>query len=88
MPSIRVAAAILAAGTGLLSFLAIREYRSLVDYCEGSPEVAAGGDNLSCLEPQHWFAEAAIFGVLLLLEVALLVVLGAAVVHRRKQRRA
>jgi hypothetical protein len=70
-----------------LLFLAVMEYRRLADYCEGSPEVAAGGDALSCLEPQHWSSEAFIAGVLLLLEIALLVVLGAAL-HRRGKRRA
>ena len=86
VPSVRVASAIWIAGTALLLLLAVMEYRRLVDYCEGSPEVAAGGDALSCLEPQHWFSEAVIGGGLVLLEIALLVVLGAAL-HRRGDRR-
>jgi hypothetical protein len=85
MPSVRLALAIFVGGTVMLALLAYLEYGRLVDYCEGSPEVAAGGDSLSCLEPQHWNAEAFIFGVLGLLELALLVVVGAAVVHARSQ---
>ena len=85
MPSVRLASALVIAGTAVLSFLALWEYRSLVDYCEGSREVAAGGDNLSCLEPYHWFSVAAIAGVLLLLEVAVWIVFGAAIVRRREQ---
>jgi hypothetical protein len=88
MPSVRLALAILAGGTAFLSHFAYRLYQSMVNYCEGSPEVAAGGDKLSCLEPQHWFANSAIFGVLVLLEVALVVVVGAAVVHSRSTSRA
>jgi hypothetical protein len=84
VPSIRLASALWIGGTAILLSLAVLEYRRLVDYCEDSPEVAAGGDALSCLEPQHWLSEAMIAGVLLLLEIALLVVLGAAL--RRKRR--
>jgi hypothetical protein len=85
VPSVRLALAIFVAGTTILAFLAYRWYQSHVDYCEGSPEVVAGGDALSCLEPQHWFALQAVFAVLLLLEVALVVVVGAALVHRRSK---
>lgn len=85
MPSVRLASSLLIAGTAVLSFLALKEYRRLVDYCEGSPEVIAGGDRLSCLEPQHWFAETAIASALILLEISLFVVLGAAIHHRRMQ---
>jgi len=87
MPSVRLALAIFAGGTAVLAYLADRLYQSMVNYCEGSPEVAAGGDKLSCLEPQHWSANAAIFGFLALLEVALVVVVGAAVVHSRGRSR-
>ena len=87
MPSVRLAFAIWIAGTGLLLFLGALENRRLVDYCKGSPEVAAGGDSLSCLEPQHWFSETVIAGALVLLEIALLVVLGVAL-HRRRERHA
>jgi hypothetical protein len=87
MPSVRLASVLLIIGTGFLSFLAVREYGRLVDYCEGSPEVAAGGDELSCLEPQHWFAESVIAAVLILLEVALVVVFVAAIHRRRRQQR-
>jgi hypothetical protein len=87
MPSVRLALAIFAGGTAVLAVLAYREYGRLVDYCEGSPEVMAGGDSLSCLEPQHWAAESFIFGFLALLEVSLIVVVGAAVVHSRSRSR-
>jgi hypothetical protein len=85
--SIRLAFAIFAVGNAILAFLVYWEYRSLLDYCEGSPEVQAGGDGLSCLEPHHWFAVDAELLVLFLLECALVVVVGAAVVSRRKSRR-
>jgi hypothetical protein len=87
MPSVRLALAIFAGGTVVLAFLAYRLYESMVEYCEGSPEVAAGGDRFSCLEPQHWFADAVFFGLLALLELALVVVVGAAVVHARGKAR-
>jgi hypothetical protein len=87
MPSVRLALPLFVGGTGLLAVLAQRAYASMVDYCEGSPEVAAGGDELSCLEPQHWFANSMIFGVLALLELSLIVVVGAAVVHARSKPR-
>jgi hypothetical protein len=85
VPSVRLASALWIGGTAILLFLAVLEYRRLVDYCEDTPEVLAGGDALSCLEPQHWLSEAVIAGVLLLLEIALLVVFGAAL-RRRKRR--
>jgi hypothetical protein len=87
VPSVRLAFAIFVAGTTVLAFLAYRWYRSHVDYCEDSPEVAAGGDALACLEPQHWFALQAVLAVLLLLEIALAIVVGAALVHRRRRLR-
>jgi hypothetical protein len=87
VPSVRLALAIFGAGTTILAFLAYRWYQFHVDYCEDSPEVSAGGDALSCLEPQHWFALQAVLAVLLLLEIALAVVVGAAVVHRRRNLR-
>ena len=81
MPSIRLASAILVVGNTVLAFFAEREYQSLIDYCAGSYEVAATGDRFSCLEPQHWFAVSALFLFGLVLEIALVVVMGAAVVH-------
>ena len=87
MPSIRLAVAVFVAGTAILTVFGYRQYRSLLDYCEGSPEVTAGGDSLSCLEPPHWFAIQFVVLVALLLEIALVVVVGAAVVHRRSRRR-
>jgi hypothetical protein len=75
------------AGTTLSAYLAYRGYESLVGYCEGSPEIRAGGDSLSCLEPQHWLTVTAVLLVLVLFEVALGVVVGAAVVHQRRLRR-
>jgi hypothetical protein len=83
MPSIRLALTIFVGGTVLLTLLAYRWYESMVEYCEGSPEVAAGGDSLSCREPQHWFADGVLFGGLALLELGLVVVVGVAVVHAR-----
>jgi hypothetical protein len=87
MPSVRLAVAIFVVGSAIVAFLAYRGYRSQVDYCEGSPEVVAGGDSLSCLEPQHWFAALVVLSVLVLVELALAVVVGAAVVHWRSKRR-
>ena len=87
MPSVRLASAIFIAGTAVLAFLAYRGHQSLVDYCEGSPEVAAGGEGLSCLEPQHWTTIVAGVGLLLMLEIGLSVVLGAAIVNRRRTQR-
>jgi hypothetical protein len=87
VPSVRFALAIFVAGTTLLAFLAYRWYRSHVEYCEDSPEVGAGGDALSCLEPQHWFAFDVGLAVLLLLEIGLVILVGAALVHRRHKLR-
>jgi hypothetical protein len=86
MPSIRLSLAIFFVGSAILAFLAYRGYRYHVDYCEGSPEVAAGGDSLSCLEPQHWSAALVMLSVVVLLEIALVVVVGAAVVYRRSRQ--
>jgi hypothetical protein len=44
----------LLAGIGIVAFLGYRVY-GLTD-CSGSPEVLAGGDRFSCLEPYNWFA--------------------------------
>jgi hypothetical protein len=87
LPSIRLAVAIFVVGNAILAFFAYRGYASLRDYCEGSPEVTAGGDRFSCLEPPHWFAINMALLALLLLEIALVVVVGAAVVHSRRRGR-
>ena len=85
MPSVRLALAIFAVGSTVLAAVAFWAYRSALDYCKGSYEVRSGGDGLSCLEPQHWFTiNVGILGVLLL-ELALVVVVGAAVVHARRK---
>jgi hypothetical protein len=70
-----------------MAFFAYRGYRGLIDYCKDSYEVRQGGDRFSCVEPGGWFA--VMSGVLFaaLLEIALLVVVGAAVVHWRGKRR-
>lgn len=84
---IRFATAIFVAGTAIIALLAYRSYQGHVDYCEGSPEVEAGGDKFSCLEPQHWFAFQLELLVLLLAQLGLAVMLVASFAHRRKQRR-
>jgi hypothetical protein len=85
MPSVRLALAIFVVGNAVLAVLAYRGYQSLLDYCEDSPEVAMGGDSLSCLEPQHWFTVQFALLVLLLFEIAVAVVVGAAVVRSRRR---
>jgi hypothetical protein len=87
MPSVRLTLAIFAAGNALLGFAVYHEYRSLASYCDGSPEVAAGGDKFSCLEPQHWFSIEFEAFVLLILWIASAVTLGAAIVHDRNPDR-
>jgi hypothetical protein len=84
---IPVGTAIFGVGTAILTFLAYRRYQSLVDYCRGSPEVDAGGDKLSCLEPYNWFAIQGELLVLLSVELGLATILVVGVVHWRKQRR-
>lgn len=83
--STRLALALFVGGNATLAFLAYLEYRYLIDYCRDSPEVRAGGGSLSCLEPQHWFAINFELLVLLLLETALAVVVGAAIVRSRNK---
>jgi hypothetical protein len=56
--SLRVALGLFMAGTAGLVFLSYLEYQRVIDYCADSPEVEAGGDKFSCLEPYHWLAEA------------------------------
>ena len=84
---IRLGMAIFGVGTAITVFLAYRLYQSQVDYCRGSPEVAAGGDKFSCLEPQHWFADALALSFLLLIELGLAIIPAVGLVHWRKQRR-
>jgi hypothetical protein len=84
---IRLAVSIFCAGTAIVGFLAYRGYQSSVDYCIGSPEVRAGGDELSCLEPQHWFAVGFAFLVLLLAQLGLATMLAGGLVRWQKQRR-
>jgi hypothetical protein len=83
---IRLAMAIFGVGTAILAFLAYRLYQSQVDYCNGSPEVEAGGDNLSCLEPQHWFAFGLALLVLLAAELGLVTMVAGGLVRWQKQR--
>jgi hypothetical protein len=87
MPSIKVAVTIFVIGNAVLVWFAHREYSSLVEYCEDSLEVQLGGDRLSCLEPYNWPWIYMEMLFALLLEIALLVVVGAAVVHWRGKRR-
>lgn len=84
---IRLASAIFTAGTAILAFLAYRWYESHVEYCRGSPEVERGGDQLSCLEPQHWFAFDLALLVLLIVELGLAILLASSLVRWKNQRR-
>jgi hypothetical protein len=84
---IRLAVPIFVVGTVVLAFLAYRLYQSQVDYCKDSPEVSAGGDKFSCLEPQHWFANALAGSFLLLMELGLTTLLTGGLVRWQKQRR-
>jgi hypothetical protein len=84
---VRIVVLIFCAGNAIVGFLAYRGYQSSVDYCIGSPEVRAGGDELSCLEPQHWFAIGLAFLVLLLAELGLATMLAGGLVRWQKQRR-
>jgi hypothetical protein len=83
----RLAMAVFGVGTAILAFLAYRLYQSQVDYCKDSPEVSAGGDKFSCLEPQHWFANALAVSFLLLMELGLAILLAGGSVRWWKQRR-
>jgi hypothetical protein len=84
---LRLVMAIFGVGTAIIAFLAYRLYQSQVDYCKGSPEVSAGGDKFSCLEPQHWFANTLALSFLLLIELGLAIILAVGLVHWQKQRR-
>jgi hypothetical protein len=83
MPSVRVALALLVGVNAALALLAYWYYRSLLDYCEAENR-ALGRSGLDCLEPPHWFAINGMLLGALILELALLVVVGAAIVHRRR----
>ena len=83
---VRIALAVFGAGTVLLAFVAYREYQSLVEYCSDSPEVAAGGDKLSCLEPYNWFAIQLEVLVLLVAELGLATLVLGGLVRWQKQR--
>lgn len=84
---LRLAVPIFGVGTALLTFLAYRRYQSLVDYCRDSPEVEAGGDKLSCLEPGNWFAIQFELLVLLIAELGLATLVAGGLVRWQKQRR-
>jgi hypothetical protein len=84
---IPIGTAIFGVGTAILALLAYREYQYHVDYCRDSPEVRAGGDELSCLEPYNWFAihlEALVF---LAAELGLATILVGGVVRWRNSNR-
>jgi hypothetical protein len=87
MGSVRVWLAILVSGTALLAFLAWRWYEAHVRYCKDSPEVAAGGDALSCMEPPHWMAFNLALGFLALVELTLVVATTFTIAHIRRRRR-
>jgi hypothetical protein len=84
---IRLAVPTFGVGTAILAILAYRLYQSQVDYCKDSFEVRAGGDKFSCLEPQHWFANALAVSFLLLMELGLAIILAGALFRWQKQRR-
>jgi hypothetical protein len=84
---IRLAVPIFGVGTGVLAYLAYRLYQSQVEYCKDSFEVTAGGDKFSCLEPQHWFANALAVSFLLLMELGLATLVAGGLVRWLKQRR-
>jgi hypothetical protein len=83
---VRVALAIFGAGSALLALLTYRRYQSLVDYCSDSPEVASGGDKLSCPEPGTWFAINLELLVLLVAELGLAVLVLGGLVRWQKLR--
>jgi hypothetical protein len=83
---LRISVALFVAGTALLVFLVLREYRSLSTYCEGSFEVSQGGDRYSCLEPYNWFALEVGAAVVLVLELGLVVFVVVALVRWRRTR--
>jgi hypothetical protein len=69
--------------TGLAIFW-WRYYLSLLDYCKAENR-ALGRSGLDCLEPSNWFAINGMLFVSAVAEIAVAVVVGAAVVHRRKR---
>jgi len=83
----RLDVAIFAAGSATLVFLAYRLYLSEVHYCKDSPEVSAGGDNLSCIEPGNWFANALAAAFFLLVELGLATMVVSGFFRWQKQRR-
>ena len=78
---------IFAAGSATLAFLGYRLYQSEVGACKDSPEVADGGDKLSCLEPGNLFANALAAAFLLLIELGLASLVVGGFVRWRGQRR-
>ncbi len=83
----RFAIAVFGIGTAVLAFLAYRLYQSEVNACKDSPEVAAGGDKYSCLEPGNLFANALAALFLVVMELGLATMVAGGLVHWWKQRR-
>ena len=83
----RFAMAVFGIGTPVLAFLAYRLYQSEVNACKDSPEVAAGGDKYSCLEPGNLFANALAALFLVVMELGLAAMLAGGLVRWLKQRR-
>ena len=83
----RFAIAVFGVGTALLAFLAYRLYQSEVNACKDSPEVAAGGDKYSCLEPGNLFANALAALFLVFVELCLATMVAGGLVHWWKERR-
>jgi len=81
------AMAVFGIGTPVLAFLAYRLYQSEVNACKDSPEVAAGGDKYSCLEPGNLFANALAALFLVIMELGLAAMAAGGLVHWWKERR-
>lgn len=87
MRSVRLWLGVFVAGTAVVAFLTWRWYEHHVSYCRDSPEVAAGGDALSCMEPQHWMAFNVALAFLALVELSLLAAVVVSVLRARGRDR-
>jgi hypothetical protein len=85
VPSVRGAVALFGVVSGVLAISWLWYYRSLVDYCEPEND-RLGRSGLDCLQPSHWFAISGMLFASLLVEIALAVVVGAALVRSRKHQ--
>ena len=85
MPSVRVAVALFVVVTTCLAIFWWRYYLSLLDYCEAENRYL-GRSGLDCLEPPHWFAINGLLFASAIAEIALAVVVGAALLQRRQRQ--